>query len=261
MHEQSRRGMSLVEMLVVVGVIALLIAILIPALSSAREAARNVECKVNQRQLGVGIAGFALDNHEHLPGVYTWDEPDPSRQDWISGRFGSVDDMMRVWEHGPDRGTLFPYAGMQGDVYRCPSLNAGLVGSGLGSNGRYDYTMIGGFGGARMHMLPDELRVEGVQNTVRPSVLLVEEDPGFYLNRQGSLAGSFAARDRIGVQHNGLSNFTGVDGSVHTIPRFFAWREGFELRAVHPLWREREIAVGIDPPAFDWWGGLALGLD
>src|SRR5213592_2514501 len=65
-------GFTLVELLVVIGVIALLISILMPALRRAREAANGAACSSNQRQIMMAFLMFANEHKGHLPGNW-WD--------------------------------------------------------------------------------------------------------------------------------------------------------------------------------------------
>ena len=64
---QERRGFTLVELLVVIGIIAVLVAMLMPTLSRSREAARRVVCLSNLRQVHTAFHFYALANHDRVP--------------------------------------------------------------------------------------------------------------------------------------------------------------------------------------------------
>ena len=70
---RKARGFTLVELLVVIGIIALLISILLPSLQKAREAAKNAVCLSNLRGLGQAVFIYQTMNKGWFPPVYGYD--------------------------------------------------------------------------------------------------------------------------------------------------------------------------------------------
>ncbi len=77
---RGRSAFTLVELLVVIGIIALLISILLPALTKARESANQVKCGAQQRQILQGMMLHANDHRGYMPlaGLLYQPTPDPA---------------------------------------------------------------------------------------------------------------------------------------------------------------------------------------
>ncbi len=65
--KRPNKGFTLVELLVVIGIIALLVSILLPALNKARAQARQIQCAARMRQISTAIMMYANENRSSFP--------------------------------------------------------------------------------------------------------------------------------------------------------------------------------------------------
>lgn len=112
-RRRRRRGFTLVELLVVIGIISVLIGILLPALNRARQQARQVACASNVRQIGIGFLMYANENKQRFP--YHADLGGMHTEDWIHWQAGAPNRDIRQSAIAPQLGNFNPA------VFRCPS--------------------------------------------------------------------------------------------------------------------------------------------
>jgi prepilin-type N-terminal cleavage/methylation domain-containing protein/prepilin-type processing-associated H-X9-DG protein len=108
-----RKAFTLVELLVVIGIIALLLAILLPTVSRARESGRRIKCASNLRTLAIGFEAYRSNYHDHYPALAKW--------------YGPVVDVPEDWIHWPSYRNLADsqiaktLRNASPDLFRCPS--------------------------------------------------------------------------------------------------------------------------------------------
>lgn len=115
-----RHAFSLIELLVVIGIIAILVALLLPALGKVREQARAVKCMSNLRQIGAGLQLYANDNKQIIPAsIHYW---------YNSSGSGSGGALWYEVLLGKTGGTNYMQITMQGTtlppVFYCPKNGA-----------------------------------------------------------------------------------------------------------------------------------------
>jgi prepilin-type N-terminal cleavage/methylation domain-containing protein/prepilin-type processing-associated H-X9-DG protein len=126
----SHRGFTLVELLVVIGIIALLIAILMPALSAVREHARRIKCMSNLRQLTAAWIMYANENKGRFCSS-EWQDINPGKGGpyggyTLGGASAPLPGGLWTWiadtPKGQDftRGMLWSYL-KSTEVYYCPN--------------------------------------------------------------------------------------------------------------------------------------------
>ncbi len=272
-NRQPSRGFTLVELLVVIGIIAVLIGILLPSLRKAREAAAASACLSNLRQIGIGFNIYVNENKGWLPSIgpnrvfrlksgsiaLTW----PERL-VLSGAMKQNLPKGYSWTD-PDGARQYPISGSLKGVFVCPAWARGADEGGSERNGSRGY-------GMSALLAPADQRPPGVtsgpywapfvkiQKVPKGTILLfdgyhqlqgamsnewVATNSGPFRNWEGTLVHTAGTYKQYGIylRHNKAANYLYSDWS--------ASRSDFHHRTGRASHKKTSLAKWyVDPKAF-----------
>jgi prepilin-type processing-associated H-X9-DG protein len=227
----------LIEVLTVVGIIALLLSMLLPGLSAARAQAKSVLCRSNIRQIAIANGFYAEDNNRlYCPGAAGFRE---NLHRWHGARDRSTEPFDST------RGPLVPYLGPEGTIRQCPAFPAGEVAAQCGGfeqgNGGYGYN--NAFVGMQLRQYPtgeyvvtDDRAGVAAEWVQRPTETVMFADAAFAAS--SLIEYSFAeprfhpqvpewrTDPSIHFRHRDQANVAWCDGHVSAHVRTFTWSSG-----------------------------------
>jgi prepilin-type N-terminal cleavage/methylation domain-containing protein/prepilin-type processing-associated H-X9-DG protein len=214
-----RGGFTLVELLVVIGIIALLISILLPSLSRAREQANSIKCASNLRELAKAFIMYTNENKGFFPSGARYPVGLVKLDDWIWYQEKLVAPRPAV---DLNQSAIARYLGspVTPEIFRCPSdaIDAHTT---TADSGRYSYS----YGMNANFENQFKIKISQIRNATR-KILVAEEDEnsindGLFSMGNGDIttSGPGNARDLLAIRHDTRKSYPDpTDQQISTHP-------------------------------------------
>lgn len=229
----KKKGFTLVELLVVIGIIALLISILLPALNKARDQAKLMQCQSNLRQIVTAAMMYSTENKNVILPVVAWGAGKPSPHSPSLNPSGSGDTSGS--NTGDDCWTLLlvsrgylpdPHikwydqpGGAGNSVFICPGVSRTITGSGAVASLN---------GHTPPDQYPSTVVPEGIdrRGAYHLAPLLANGDPSIIVDNSYAINGSTWPSSQAGAVSSfapdNLSGLT-IDTDIPSTPVLFTY--------------------------------------
>jgi prepilin-type processing-associated H-X9-DG protein len=267
-QRSSRAGFTLVEALVVAGIVGVLASLIVPAVSNAKGKGYAVVCLNNMRQLALAWNVYAEDRDGYLP--YNYGISD-TYLTITNGQLLNWANNVMTWGLEDDntnevllaQGGLGPYLGGAVTPFKCPSdrvLSVAQRGAGWAQRTRtYSMNAMVGYAGGYMKFgtninNPKFKQFTKLNEIPDPSAIFVfiEEHPqsindGYFLNKPNALPPHWY--DLPAAYHNGGANLSFADGHIE-------YRKWLSMGTIYPH-VERGVTLPVAVPLddtrdYDW---------